>query len=118
MKSIMLTISVLSGGGAERVVCHWANILSTYGYKVSILVNGRVNNEYKVLDDVNIISLCDKFEEYHNLKLSKKISLRRKALKKVKPDFLISFLPYIQVLSLISSFGLRIRRIETVRISP
>ena len=117
-KRIMLTTTSLTGGGAERVLTVWANELSELGYAVSILVAGRVENEYQVSDRVKVYSVCDNYRDYQNLNFKQKIKLRRNILIKEAPEFLISFLPHIQVLSMLSSLGLKIKRIDTVRISP
>ena len=48
MKHVVFAIGSLFGGGAERVVSVWANALAENGYKVSIVVYSRMENEYPV----------------------------------------------------------------------
>lgn len=115
---IMLTTSVLTGGGAERVVSVWASELAEKGYDISLLLAGRTENEYPLSDKVKVYTIAPTYSEYQKLSKTQKILGRRAVLKSVRPNYLISFLPHIQVLSFFASAGLGIKRIETVRISP
>ena len=115
---IMLTTSVLTGGGAERVVSVWASELAEKGYDISLLLAGRTENEYSLSDKVKVYTIAPTYSAYQNMSKIQKILGRHSVLKSVRPDYLISFLPHIQVLSLFTSVGLGIKRIETVRISP
>ncbi len=117
-KKVLLTITHLTGGGAERVVSVWANELSDKGYDVSLLLAGRTENEYYLSENVTVYTVCEKYDDYKKISFLNKVLQRRKLLKVIKPDYLISFLPHTQVLSMFSAFGLRIKRIETVRINP
>lgn len=115
---VMLTISLLTGGGAERVVSVWANELVERGYDVSILLASRSEKEYPLSKQVKVHTIAPTFQEYKKLHWLKRLAQRRRILRDVKPNYLISFLPYIQILSMLTAFGLGIKRIETVRISP
>ena len=115
---IMLTTCTLSGGGAERVVSVWASELAENGYDVSVLVTGRVENEYSLSDKVRLYTVAPTFEDYQALSRTEQWKRRRRVFKQERPDYLISFLPYIQIWSLFTAWGLGIKRLETVRISP
>lgn len=118
MKKVVLTIPHLSGGGAERVVSVWASQLATIGLDVHILVSGRVNNEYPVSEKVVIHHISDTYEEYDKLSLFHKIKKRRAILKQINPDYVVSFLPHIQIQTFLATIGLKLKRVETIRVSP
>ena len=115
---IMLTISTLTGGGAERVVSVWANELAENNYDVSVLLSGRSENEYPLSNKVKVCTVALWYNDYVKLSKFEQLRRRRNILKQEAPDYLISFLPHIQIWSMISSWRLRVKRIETIRISP
>lgn len=117
-KKIMLAISQMTGGGAERVVSIFANQLVKNGYDVAVLLFNRAKYEYELSPSVKIFTASDTRDNYLKLSFSQRFSAFRGAIKGFSPDYLISFLPSMQVWIYIASFGLRIKRIETVRISP
>ena len=55
--SVLFAVSVLTNGGAERVVAALASGMADAGIKTSILLNRRCENEYPVSDKVSIYSL-------------------------------------------------------------
>lgn len=118
MKHIMFAIGSLQGGGAERVVSVWASALIEKGYKVSVMVYARVQDEYTIDSRVNIYPISSSQQECNNLTMFERLKLFRKTLKSHKPDIVISFLPVIQVYVALASIGLNIPRIETIRINP
>lgn len=117
-KIVVLTIPHLSGGGAERVVSVWASQLAAIGFNVHILVSGRVNNEYPVSEKVIIHPIATTYEEYDKLHLFQKIKIRRAILKRINPDYVVSFLPHIQIQTFFATIGLKLKRVETIRVSP
>ena len=118
MKHIVFAISSLHGGGAERVVSVWASALAERGYRVSVLVYARLENEYPMSEKVEVYPIAASEEECNALPMYKRLSRFRKALKERKPDLVISFLPVVQVYVALASIGLRIPRVETVRNNP
>ena len=118
MKHILFAIGSLHGGGAERVVSVWASSLAQKGYKVSILVYARVENEYPVDSRVTIYHIAKSAEECDEMSMIARLKRFREALKTQKPDVIISFLPVVQVYIALASIGLHIPRIETIRINP
>lgn len=117
-KKILFAISRLTGGGAEHVVSLWANMLSVRGYDVSIMLAYRADNEYAVSDKVDIITIANSEKEYLSMKLLDKISTIRKILSKKDMGCVIPFLPAMQILIMFSSFGLKCKRIDTIRVNP
>lgn len=118
MKKIILAVCQIAGGGAERVVSIWSAKLAEQGYDVSILVFGRQKNEYQLPSNVKVLSIVPCYDDFQKLSYFKRYLRFRKVLKENKPDVLISFLPTVQVWCSFASFGLKIRRIETIRNNP
>ena len=118
VKTVLFAIPQLTGGGAERVVSVWANELNARGYKVSILLFRRAENEYYTSDSIRIAALAPTVEEYKALSFPKRFAKMRSVLKSEKPDYIISFLPAMQVWMMFTAIGLKTRRIETIRINP
>ena len=118
MKKVMLTITSLGGGGAERVVTVWANQLHKAGCDVSVLTYGRKDGEYSLDADIPVHTVAQNKAEYLALGYFSRLRRMREILKKEKPDVLINFLPRMQIWMMLASFGLRVKRIETVRVSP
>ena len=83
---VMLTISLLTGGGAERVVSVWANELVERGYDVSILLASRSEKEYPLSKQVKVHTIAPTFQEYKKLHWLKRLAQRRRILRDVKPN--------------------------------
>ena len=115
---ILLAVPQLSGGGAERVVSIWANELSKRNFQVSILVFARTSDEYYLAEDIKIFSIAGTSREYMSLSFFKRFIIMRDLLKKIRPGYVISFLPTMQVWLSFATIGLKIKRIETIRVNP
>ncbi len=118
MKKIMMAISSMHGGGAQRVVSIWAKELCDMGYEVCLLVYGQAEEIYKLDERVKICPIVESYDDYKNLTFLKKLKLARKIIKSEAPNVLINFLPKMQIFIMLATTGLRISKIETVRISP
>jgi len=118
MKKVMLAIGSLGGGGAERVVSVWANKLCDKGYDVTVLAYGHVENEYKFCEKVSVCTVVEYHEDIKHLNYITRLKKMRAILKMKAPDVLISFLPQVQIWMMLASWGMRLRRVETVRNNP
>ena len=118
MKHIVFAIGSLFGGGSERVVSVWASALAEKGYRVSVIVYSRLDSEYPISDKVEVYPIAESQRACSDMSVLKRVLAIRKLLRKLNPDVVISFLPIIQVYVRIASLGLRLPRIETIRISP
>lgn len=118
MKKVLFAISSLTGGGAERVVSVWASQLAEIGYSVSLLLAGRTENEYPLNKKVTVHTVAADYKEYKTLSFLKRLKIMRRILKNVSPDIIVSFLPQMQIWMMAASWGRKMRRIETVRVSP
>lgn len=117
-KKVCIAIHSLAHAGAERVAASWANYLVTQGHDVSVIVYANSDDTYVLNDDVNIVPISSAKEEYFSMSAIKKLFCIRKVVKKERPQILISFLPKMQITMMLATFGMRIKRIETVRNNP
>lgn len=118
MKKILFAITGLGGGGAERVVSVWASQLAEKGYDVGILTFARKEGEYAVDSKVTRLTVSDNIKDYLAMSYFKRYRLMRKTVKEFAPDVMVSFLQRMQIWMSWVTVGLRVKRIETVRISP
>jgi len=118
MKHVVFAIGSLHGGGAERVVSVWASALAEKGYRVSVLVYARLENEYPVSEKVEVYPIAASEQDCNAMPVWKRLVCFRKGLKALKPDVVISFLPVVQVYIKLASMGMGIPRVETIRINP
>lgn len=107
---ILFIISTLSKGGAERVLSVLANHLSA-NHEISILKFDEEEPFYKISKDVKIYSTKSGVGErgkFGNLikRFDKFIGVR-KFLKKSEFDAVISFLDYVNILTLLANLGLK-----------
>ena len=72
MKKVLISVTTLFGGGAERVASNWANQLSNLGYDVSLLLYGRCEKEYEI---------SEKIKELSNVEVDKKKIILDEAIK-------------------------------------
>lgn len=117
-KKVLFAVGALSGGGAERVASLWASMLCERGFDVSMLIIAYQADEYAVAEGVKIYPVAESRENFLQIPYWKRIANMRAILKRERPDYVISFLPTMQIYMLLASVGLGIRRVETIRISP
>ena len=117
MKKVLFSISTMFGGGAERVVSVWTKELAEKGYDVSLLLYCREKNEYPIHESVKVLTVADNYEDYKSLGYFARLRKMRKIVKKLNPDVIINFLPRIQIWMMMATFGMRVPKVETVRIS-
>lgn len=118
MKKILFAITGMGGGGAERVVSVWASQLAERGYDVGIFTYARKEGEYAVSPKVQRLTLTENIKDYLAMSYVKRYRLMRKTVKDFAPDVVIGFLQNMQVWMAMVTFGLKVKRVDTVRISP
>lgn len=121
-KKIVLVISSLSSGGAERVMVTLANNFASRGYNVSLITYRdesfdwyEVDNEVKRIvtgyfDHESIVSFA--------INYFKKTLQIRKLFINLNPDIIISFLTEVNVVTLLASLGLNKKIIISERVDP
>lgn len=118
MMRILFAIPTLKDGGAERVVSVWANELNAKGYDVSIMLFVKTKEDYPTDEGVKILAVTESQEEYKALSNFRKYGIVRRMLGEIKPNYVVSFLPAMQVWVMLGSLGMSFKRIETIRINP
>ena len=110
----------LTPGGAERVVTIVLNDWARRGISITlVLLTKTGNNYYDVAPEVEVVTLSDLTVKYRKtlskIRLINNICALRNYLRTNRPKTLISFLPAINVISLLSTRGLGIHTIVSER---
>jgi len=99
LKKLLFVISSLGGGGAERVLVNIINSLDKEKYKISLVVFRKKGPYLKIVaPHINIIDL-QKPNKWGLYNLTFKL---RRVINKVKPDGLISFSSYPNLVSILA----------------
>lgn len=118
---IMFHINSLGRGGAERVVSILTNSLSKVGYDIRVATNWTAEEEYSLNPKVDRINVGLTDEE-ENAGRIKKVILRytrlRGAIKKYRPDVVISFVNKANFRAAAALIGQSIPLIVSVRNDP
>ena len=117
-KKILIAISSLGGGGADRVATVWAGQLAESGYDVSMFAIYRSTDEYPISDKVKVYAGSQTREVNLSKSYIRRLNDYRKIIKNINPDYIVSFLFNARVWMMLASVGLKAKRIDTVRISP
>lgn len=121
---IVLVISTMRSGGAERVMSRLANYFASEGHKVTLITF--VSSSEKPFYPLNerIVQVPLNCLSYHKnmliyaLNVIKCIYLLRKTFKKLKPDVVISFMESVNVATLLAGYKLQIPTIVSERNDP
>ena len=109
---ILFLVSGLVAGGAERVASTLANAWVSRGDQVILMptFSGRGESFYKIFPEVKVVYLADLVSSKARTLLNKFVRLRalRQFIASERPDVIISFLPHVNVATVIASFGLGI----------
>ena len=118
MKKVLFCVHALTSGGAERVVSVWSSKLADVGYDVTVLNYSGAEQEYSLSQNVKRKFIAETREDFLKLNYLKRAIAIRKAIKSTDAEVVISFLPNTQIYVMLFSIGLKIKRIETLRVSP
>lgn len=114
---IMICISQLKKGGAERVVTNLANYFIGNN-DVTIVSLKAFQPEYNFDKKINIVKIDSSERQNKILKLIKRIFKLNKIIKREKPDIVLSFLPEPSFLILLIKKIQKIKVIVSVRNDP
>ena len=119
-KAIKICIAIhgLAYAGAERVAASWSNYLVSHGHQVSVVMYACGEDTYDLDDRVRLVPLAETRDQYFKMSKLKQISRIRQVIRQEKPQVLISFLPKMQISMMMGTFGMRIKRMETIRNNP
>lgn len=121
--NILFVISSLGSGGAERVMSIMANYWCEKNYTITIVTLSECGEDFYLLNSkiqrigLNLRSNSNSIFFGISNNISRSLSLRR-TIKKCKPSCVISFVDTINVLTLVSTLGLRIPVIVSERNDP
>lgn len=118
MKRVLIAIHALSFDGAEKVAAMWGNYLSQNGYQVAFLVRYRRKEEQSLDKSIKVYSIADTNEHYQAVSAIRRLQIVRQNVKAFAPNLIISFLPKMQLLMMLATWGIKCKRFETVRNNP
>ena len=111
-KKIILLVSAMGSGGAERVAAILANAWTNRGDQVTLMptFSGRGECFYEISQKVRLIYLADLVSSRVRTWANQIDRLRalRRFIATERPDIIVSFLPIVNVATIIASVGLRI----------
>lgn len=108
---IIICISRLIGGGAERVACLWANGFSAKGHDVTLMICGTSEEHYYLEEKVKIVNVLKEPSLFDNSFMN--IIKMRRIFRKIKPDVIITILHPSGLRAWFASVGLKIPIINT-----
>ncbi len=109
----------LTGGGAERVVSVLSSTLAELGHDVAIIIYDRRDNEYQTSEAVKKYYLCDeKYSSNALLRRLQRIFYVRNFIKNNAYEYVVPFLWRAVVQTFLSTRGLGIKFISTLRNNP
>jgi glycosyltransferase involved in cell wall biosynthesis len=122
-KRLALIIHALCEGGAQRVLSDMANHWARSGIHVTLVTLAPRETDILATDAcVERVGL-DLMRDSRGVLAALKNNLRRvvelrRALRQARPDYVISFIDQINVLTLVAALGLRLRVIVSDRVDP
>jgi glycosyltransferase involved in cell wall biosynthesis len=112
MKNIIILVSAMNLGGAQRVVSILCDHWSKNGYKVTLIstFTGKKTDHYKVNDQVALKSLRNNsiLPKIKILNLIAKLTQLRKIILDENPDIIISFLTRVNVAAALATLGIKV----------
>lgn len=118
MKKAVFVNSCLTNGGSERVMTLIANYFSEHNYDTTmILVRDKKQRDYELNSNIKCIQFTYNTENKMQI-LLKRIRKLRKILKEINPDYIISFMWDINMVTLLANIGLKSKVIISERAHP
>jgi len=122
-KKILLVISSLQKGGAERVMSILANYWADLGVDVTLMTldESKLVDAYPLHDRINreSLSLSPDFNARFMFFLTiRRILGIRKLIMELRPDAVLAFMDTVNVLTILSSMGTGVRCVVSERTNP
>jgi len=120
----LLVIGGLGGGGAERIMSGLTNAWAAKGWNITMTTLTADNSDDFYLVSPVVKRLCLSRRVERNtiiakiLEATREILLLRGAIKRTKPDFILSFLDITNVMTIAAALGTSTRVIVSERIDP
>ncbi len=115
-RKYMFVTRTLADGGAERFVATFSSYMASVGEDVYVVCWNKIENEYCVDENVNLIYLPQRKENIR--RKVQRISDIRTVIEKVDPDYIIPFMDAVIFCSMIAGIGKKGKLIYTQRNSP
>ncbi|HLU00090.1 MAG TPA: glycosyltransferase family 4 protein [Burkholderiaceae bacterium] len=120
--NILLLVSSMHAGGAERVAATLSRGWVQHGHRVTLVptFTGKGKLFYPLHPDVKLTWLADHLGRLAQTPLVPLVKLRalRKLVKQEKPDVIVSFLTNVNVMALMATRGLNVPIIVCERTNP
>lgn len=121
MKKICFLVNSLKRGGAERVIANLAEYFWIEGYCVKIVTPIQEKEEYSVNTEIGRIMSEPPKERLHGNRIHNflvRLRYLRNIWKQEKPDIIISFIGKVNMMALLTTRGLKIPVLVSVRSDP
>jgi UDP-N-acetylglucosamine:LPS N-acetylglucosamine transferase len=121
-RNILLIVSSMNSGGAERVAAHLVNAWAERGDTVALLMtfSGRGECFYQISNKIRVIFLADLAERtgIGLLDYWARFRALRHYIRDARPDVVVSFLSHVNIAAILAARGLGCRIIVSERIYP
>lgn len=110
-KNIVIVVSAMNMGGAQRVVSILSDHWSQNGHSVTLIITftDEIKNHYRINENVNVRYLSNNrfFPKNKFLNLTWKLLQLRKVIKAQNPDVVLSFLARVNVATTLATIGMK-----------
>lgn len=120
-EKVIFYIDTMQRGGAQRVMSVLANNLSDLNYDVILINDFKLQNpdqEYAINPQVKRFFLRENIDGNVLTKNFERVKSLRKIVKREKPSVIVSFLGHPNIRMLLATFGIKCRKIVSVRNDP
>ncbi len=120
-KKIIFYFSSLAKGGSQRVIINLTESLLTKGYRVTVVTTSVADNEYELPKGAERILSDIQGEEISSNRiknLKNRFCKLRNIWKEEKPDIIVSFIGKNNFMAILTSWGLKIPVVVSVRAEP
>jgi GalNAc-alpha-(1->4)-GalNAc-alpha-(1->3)-diNAcBac-PP-undecaprenol alpha-1,4-N-acetyl-D-galactosaminyltransferase len=120
---IIILVSSMGNGGAERVASTLANYWAGRGFNVAIVptFTGRGVCFYELAESIRVIYLSDLLNgrtPYGLVGYLRRVLCLRRLVAEERADSLLSFLPNVSIMTILATLGMRERKIICERTDP
>jgi glycosyltransferase involved in cell wall biosynthesis len=115
---ILFIVHKMTYGGAQKIMAFLANGLSSDGYNIYLLTYEDMTLGQALAPGVKHLGLSFSPPSIYALRRVLQIIGVRKVINRVRPDVIIAFLPYANIISIIAAVGTRVPVIISERGDP
>ncbi len=121
-RNVLLVVSSMNEGGAERVAAHLVNAWSEGDYDVTLLItfSGHGKCFFSISERVTVVYLSDlaKIGRSRLVNFWKRFWTLRRFIRSISPDVVVSFLTNVNLAALVACIGLNYPVIVSERTHP